>query len=475
MKQHNFIKGIFTAALLAGVLAVGAYAETAADITDTLRIKAEGLDKAAALTDGSLATTAEGENVLITITSDEPIGALYIKYRDIPSQGALNGSTPIATFGFIHEYIPLDGATKATLAYPKTNIAEISAYSVGELPDDVQVWEVGPDGTDLMLFATHSDDDQLFFAGLLPYYTSKGVIVRVAYFVNHFDTYNRTHELLDGLWHCGVRNYPIISPLPDGYSDSIDGAEKYLESQGYAHNNILNLQRIFLTRYKPKVAVLHDFNGEYGHGAHMLNTATFIEAVENPSEGLYLPEKIYVHLYKENPLTLDIDSPLEAFDGKTAFQVSHEAFGFHKSQHWTWFYKWIYGKNGEITKASQITSYNPAKYGLYYTNVGEDTGINDMLENVKTYGEMQAEEDARRAELKRQEEEKRLQEKEQFAEDSVRLEEEAREAERLATEESDKSRNRLILAFSIIGVAILVAILIFFVFPRKPRRPRRRL
>ena len=105
----------------------------------------------------------------------------------------------------------------------------------------------------------------------------------------------------------------------------------------------------------------------------------------------------------------------------------------------------------------------------------EDTGINDMLENVKTYGEMQAEEDARRAELKRQEEEKRLQEKEQFAEDSVRLEEEAREAERLATEESDKSRNRLILAFSIIGVAILVAILIFFVFPRKPRRPRRRL
>lgn len=167
-----------------------------------------------------------------------------------------------------------------------------------------------------------------------------------------------------------------------------------MKDQGFEHGNVLNLQRLLLNRYKPKVAVLHDFDGEYGHGAHMLNTATFIEAVENPTDGLYLPEKIYVHLYKENPLTLDIDSPLDAFGGKTAFQVSQEAFGFHKSQHWTWFYNWIYGKTGNITKASQIKSYNPANYGLYYTTVGEDSGIGDMLEHVKTYAEVRAEEEA---------------------------------------------------------------------------------
>lgn len=479
MMQHKFSKRFlafaFTVCALAAALAVGVFAETAADITDSVTIKATGLDKVSVLTDGSLSTTASGENISISIESEQPMGGLYIKYREIPTQGALNGSTPIAGYGFIHEYIPLDGAAKATLSYPKANIAEISVYAVGDLPEDVQVWEIGPDGTDLMLFSTHSDDDQLFFAGLIPYYVDKGVIVRVAYFVNHFDTASRTHELLDGLWHCGLKNYPIISPLPDGYSESIEGAEKYLQGQGFEHANILNLQRIFLNRYKPKVAILHDFKGEYGHGAHMLNTATFVEAVENPTNGLYLPEKIYVHLYKENPLVLDIDTPLESFDGKTAFQVSQEAFGYHKSQHWTWFYKWLYGKNGNITKASQIKSYNPANYGLYYSSVGEDTGTNDMLENVKTYGELQAEEEERQAELRRREEEQRLKEQEEYEADTVRLEEEARETERLAAEQRDKKQAQLVVSLSLLGTAVLVAILFFFVFPRKPRRRRKPL
>lgn len=227
---------------------------------------------------------------------------------------------------------------------------------------------------------------------------------------------------------------------------------------------------MLLNRYKPKVAVLHGFDGEYGHGAHMLNTATFIEAVENPTDGLYLPEKIYVHLYKENPLTLDIDSPLDAFGGKTAFQVSQEAFGFHKSQHWTWFYNWIYGKTGNITKASQIRSYNPANYGLYYTTVGEDSGIGDMLEHVKTYAEVRAEEEAARQALQAEEEAQKQSEKEQAEEDAARQEAEAREAERLAAKEREKSQNRMVLAFSLIGAAVLAAILFFFILPKRTRR-----
>lgn len=189
------------------------------------------------------------------------MGGLYIKYREIPAQGALNGSTPIAGYGFIHEYIPLDGAAKATLSYPKVNIAEITVYAVGDLPEDVQVWEIGPDGTDLMLFSTHSDDDQLFFAGLIPYYVDKGVIVRVAYFVNHFDTASRTHELLDGLWHCGLKNYPIISPLPDGYSESIEGAEKYLQGQGFEHANHFEFTAYFLKPLQAEGCRIARFSG----------------------------------------------------------------------------------------------------------------------------------------------------------------------------------------------------------------------
>ena len=93
----------------------------------------------------------------------------------------------------------------------------IFVFSEGKTPDYVQKWEVGEPETDLLLCATHSDDDQLFFAGLIPYYAGHmGLRVRVAYFVNHYDTYNRTHELLDGLWHCGLKYYPDISPFPDG-------------------------------------------------------------------------------------------------------------------------------------------------------------------------------------------------------------------------------------------------------------------
>ena len=114
-----------------------------------------------------------------------------------------------------------------------------------------------------------------------------------------------------------------------------------------------------------------------------------------------------MHLYKDNPSVLDIDIPLDAFDGKSAFQVSQNAFRYHESQHWTWFYGWIYGKASPITHSSQIRSYNPAHYGLYYTAVGHDTGINDMLENIVSYDEQERIQRELEEQKKREEEESR--------------------------------------------------------------------
>ena len=37
------------------------------------------------------------------------------------------------------------------------------------------------EAADLMLCTTHADDEQLFFAGVLPYYVSKGYDVQVVY------------------------------------------------------------------------------------------------------------------------------------------------------------------------------------------------------------------------------------------------------------------------------------------------------
>ncbi len=367
------------------MIAVPAHALQATEITQDVNLTCKGLNEYI-ITDANIATHSSGENVSIEISSDESMSGVYVIYNSIPSKGSLNDSTVIAENGFLHEFIPLNNVHNAVLSYPQTDICDIKVYSSGQLPPDVQLWRKGEAETDILLCATHSDDDQLFFAGLLPFYASHiGANVRVAYFTNHFDTYNRTHELLDGLWHCGVKNYPDISQFPDAYSESAQDALLQFQNRGHSYDDVLAFQRELLEKYRPLVVVLHDLNGEYGHGQHMLNTESFLQVIEYPIENQYIPEKIYIHLYEQNSILLDLDTPLEEFGGLSAFQISQQAFGFHKSQHWTWFYQWIYGKNSDITKASQIRNYNPGEYGLYFSSVGEDTDKNDILENVTTY------------------------------------------------------------------------------------------
>ncbi len=42
-------------------------------------------------------------------------------------------------------------------------------------------------------------------------------------------------------------------------------------------------------------------------------------------------------------------------------------------------------------KASDITSYSPCEFGLYYSSVGADITGGDMFENIKTYAEIEEE------------------------------------------------------------------------------------
>lgn len=382
MKRHNYFSAIILTILF---LSFSAYAETARDITGKTTIECYGIDEEKIL-DNDISTISGGTNVKVTIYPNEEIGGIYIKYNNFSSKGTLNEEIKLGENGFIHEFVPLSGTDKVTLSYPYVSICDIMIFSQGNMPKDIQLWQTGNSKTDILLCSTHSDDDQLFFAGLLPYYAGvKKANVRVAYFANHYDTHNRTHELLDGLWECGVTNYPDILPFPDGWSESVDEAINHLKNNGFSYDDIISEQKKLIEKYTPLVVVLHDFDGEYGHGAHMLNTKSFIEAIECGTS--YVPEKIYVHLYKENEITLDIDTPLEEFGGLTAFQVSQKAFEHHKSQHWTWLYEWLYGKNKNKTHSSQIRSYHPSKFGLYHSRIGKDTNKNCILENVTLYSQ----------------------------------------------------------------------------------------
>lgn len=381
----------------------------------------EGFASPDALHDGNQSTyTKAKDGGTVSLTSDGGIASVYIVFDRVPSPWSLTDGTDTVSCGqngFLHEFVDVAAhlgstPTSLTITFPAgTAIAEIYIFPEGDLPEWVQIWQPPCEAADILLLSSHSDDEQLFFAGLLPLYAGeRGLDVQVVYLVNHFDTHNRPHEQLNGLWEVGVRHYPVISDFPDLYSESLDGAISIYQSHGHSYEDFCRYITDCLRRFRPQVLITHDTEGEYGHGTHILCTAAVQESLLFAADPSVYPEsadtygtwdvpKTYLHLYKENPIVMDYDVPLSAFGGKTAFQVSQDGFAHHKSQHWTWFYNWIYGKSGSpITKASQINYLSPCRYGLYRSTVGADVTGGDFFENLTSYAEQKAAEEAARQE-----------------------------------------------------------------------------
>ena len=351
--------------------------------------------------------TDNNENTFITIkkgtkinfTSNTNIYGIYIRYELKSAQGKLNSneiSKNIGENNFLHEYIDLKDYpnTQYNLIYDDdVSIGEINIIGAGDIPDFIEIWEPPLKEADLLLLSTHADDEQLFFLGLLPTYVAKGANVQVAYFTNHNDNPKRLHEQLHGLYVVGIRNYPIIGPIPDAFSKNLDDAIKNINKHNISLDDAINYQIELIRRFKPQVIVGHDENGEYSHGQHILNTHTLKLALEKSNDPTFHPEsaekygtwnvpKTYLHLYHKNQITMDYDTKLDYFNGLTAYEVSKKGYKEHHSQEWTWFTKWINGKNNEYTKATDIKTYSPIKFGLYRSLVGADVGKNDMFENL---------------------------------------------------------------------------------------------
>lgn len=308
----------------------------------------------------------------------------------------------VSTGGMLHFFLDLEecfGAAprKVTLRFStgEARLNELRLFTPGELPDWVQRWEKIPEGeADLLLLSTHGDDEQLFFAGLLPWYAGeKGYRVQVVYFTDHRNlTSHRVHEMLNGLWAAGVRDYPVFGPFADYYTFDMEDAYRYYESTGHPRQELLGFVTEQLRRYRPLVAVGHDVAGEYGHGMHKLTADLLMEAVQISSEpdafpeldekyGTWLVPKTYLHLYPDNPITMDWDIPLAAFDGMTAYEVSKQkGFPCHASQmeDFAWYFR-------GADRASDVEKYSPCQYGLYQTTVGEDTGQGDFFEHLEEY------------------------------------------------------------------------------------------
>jgi LmbE family N-acetylglucosaminyl deacetylase len=343
---------------------------------------------------------------IIKITSDEDIYGIYIIYELKSIDGRISNYTKeieIGTNGYLHEYINVDeliGHSKELeLTYnADVKIGEIKVLSEGELPDYIEVWNTPCTEADLLLFSTHSDDEHLFFAGLMPTYIAKGACVQIVYFTNHNDNPRRLHEQIHGLYKVGIRNYPVIGFVPDALSYNLEDATKNMSESGYTEDDAIKFEVEMIRRFKPLVVVGHDENGEYSHGQHILNTyvlkkantLTNDETSDNESKelyGLWDTPKTYLHLYKENQIKMNYDIPLDYFGGKSAYEISKLGYKEHKSQQFTWFTKWLTGiddkgEGNPINKASEITKYSPCEYGLYRSLVGEDINKDDMFENL---------------------------------------------------------------------------------------------
>lgn len=419
--SRTIFRFLNAAVLLLFLIAVPALAAEASGTE--IGFETVGISNPQRLFDDSTSTyTSIPADGAVTLTHGDGITALYIKFDRIPlpwtlTDPATGKQVVCGQNAFLHEYVDtsaLFGTSPGSLVltFPQgAVIADIYGFSGDTLPHWVQQWQPPCQQADLLLISSHSDDEQLFFAGVLPYYTiERNLSVQVAYVVQHFEAYGapdhrRPHEQLDGLWAVGVRNYPVMSDFPDLYSESKDrstafsSAQAVYESAGVTYSDFVGYMVDCIRRFQPLVIVSHDLNGEYGHGTHVYAAAALTDALVLAADesqytesaaayGAWTVEKTYLHLYPENQITMDWDTPLESLGGKTPFQITQEGFSFHKSQHWTWFYKWIYGTaDAPITQASQVRGYSPCRYGLYDSKVGPDTAGGDFFENVETYAE----------------------------------------------------------------------------------------
>lgn len=445
--------------------------------------------------------TKAGSDASVTLSRDDGVSHIYIEFDRTPSVWSIKDNSSGKTmdcgkYAFLHEYVDVEqlfgyAPKSVTMSFPEgTVIADIYGFSAGELPEFVQIWNPPCEKADMMIITTHSDDEQLFFAGTLPYYAiERKLQVQIVYAVQHFEAYGvqehrRPHEQIDGLWTVGIRNYPVISDIPDIYAESKDRDTAYKQAianfgaVGVTYDDFKSYITECLRRFKPQVVVSHDLNGEYGHGAHILVSTALTEVIKlssNENEykesadkyGTWSPLKTYLHLYGENKITLDWDTPLDSMGGKTPFQVSQAGFNCHKSQHWTWFYGWMYGKDGEtVTKASQITKYSPCEFGLYDSKVGADTVGGDFMENITSYAKQKEEAEALEAQKKAEEEAKKKEEEERKAQEEAQKQAEEEEAKRkqeesaLQEEHEEENKNAYVWIVIIASVAIFGIIIL---------------
>lgn len=382
--------------LLALSLSV-AFAAEANDITEDCKFKVcSSGRKYTLMTDKKYTSYWESNKIktpwiAITAPEGKPIAGLYVCFGNMPESWEIQTSDDgkdwfTAVPGdtrFLHAYValpqPAQHVRLAVTSEKKTalRINDLFVLSEGNLPDWVQVWQPTEEKADILFLSTHPDDELIFFGGAIPTYAvEQQRKVVVAYFTRSNTT--RSSELLNGLWHMGVRTYPVIGNFKDSYAKNLKAAYKSAGGKGKVNEWIVGLYR----QYKPEVVVTQDTNGEYGHKQHMMiadAAQNCIALAANEDEftastiayGTWQVKKLYLHLYPENQITFDWTVPLKSMNGATGIELAEEAYTLHKTQ-----------ASSGMSVTETGTKYDNRVFGLAFTTVGEDVRKDDFLENI---------------------------------------------------------------------------------------------
>lgn len=330
-------------------------------------------------------TCAQGDTVTVTTPAGDPAQGIMVTFLgDVPALTVEAEGQVIARYdaGIEIDYVPFSVpafhfTVRIEDAPGPVEFDQLYVFSQGTLPDWVQQWQQMDGPCDLMLIATHPDDELLWFGGMIPTYAAEyGKKVMVVYLVGEKAV--RRNELLNGLWICGDRYYPEIGRFPDDGIDSIPHCQAAWGGEDAAPAYVTAMIR----KYRPRVVVTQDINGEYGHVHHLVTVQAVIDAVTNlandPSYdaasaeqyGVWQPDKLYLHLWPENQSVFDWRQPLSAFDGDLGIFVARRAFQAHVSQ-----------QNGR----HDVVDYGGTdcrKFGLYFSLVGPDENMNDLFEHI---------------------------------------------------------------------------------------------
>ena len=392
-------KGLGALLLVLAMLACSGLAlgDEAADITGQCKIKTTSTKfKVTQMTDGKYTSVWKGakvkhSSVALTAPGGSPIYGVYVCFATMPDSyefQVLQGSdwVPYAEGDtrFYHVYQPIPEGAAGVRVYVKDDSAfalyinEIFAFGPGDVPEWVQRWEPFEGEADVLFISTHPDDELIFFGGGIPTYAGelkKNVVVA---YMSYSNTTRRS-ELLNSLWYLGVRTYPDISGFRDSYQKNLPAQYKALGGEDKVNAWAVSLLR----KYKPAVVVTQAEDGEYGHPMHKVAAAAVLKAWDTAGDpgidpdsanlyGVWQPQKLYLHLWPENRITMNWETPLSAFGGKTGLELADEAYRtYHITQR---------ASGMSVTETG--SKYDNHIFGLARTTVGYDAVGGDFLENI---------------------------------------------------------------------------------------------